>query len=213
MNLRWTPERRHELFLLREAGKIEADIAEHFGVSASSIRKVATRYNLPPSKAVAGRPRGRWTDERDAVITANYLKLSSEVIARKLGPDFTRNMVIGRAKRLGLSSEPGAKPESIRNGAKKAKETKVSREPSIKSFKPKEPVEVAQPIIEPSLPEPTTANVRLIDASEAQCKWMVDKEHVCAKAVRPGSSWCPEHYARVFQPPRPRKTETIWRER
>jgi len=60
-----------------------------------AIRRVASRRRFTP-----------WTDERDAFVKANYRTMTTREIAAELsacGVEFTRNSVISRARKLGLS--------------------------------------------------------------------------------------------------------------
>jgi len=42
--------------------------------------------------------------------------------------------------------------------------------------------------------------VNLLDAHRSQCKWLYDMTMVCGEPVVKESSWCKEHYCRVFRP-------------
>ncbi len=47
-------------------------------------------------------PQNRWTAKRVTFLCDNWLVISTRKIAKALGSEFTRNMVIGKAHRLGL---------------------------------------------------------------------------------------------------------------
>jgi len=93
-------------------GWSQAGLAQHYGVAKSALRKAMIRLNIPYHER-----RGDWTEERLALLT-RLCKLghSARFIAEQLG-NVTRNAVIGKANRLGLSVQ-GQHTRSPRSQAK-----------------------------------------------------------------------------------------------
>lgn len=122
----------------------------------------------------------RWTPERDEQLRSLAAsKLSAEKIAEALGPDFTRNMVIGRAHRIGVSL-----------GARKA--APAAPEPAVG------PQEAIEPVF-----GPVTMDALRFPIS--QCRWIDGETHgtatvYCGAKTNPGSSYCPEHRERCWAP-------------
>ena len=46
-----------------------------------------------------------WTEEKVALLKSLYFKNTAREISEKMGPGFTRNSIIGKASRLGLSGK------------------------------------------------------------------------------------------------------------
>ena len=76
-----------------------------------------------------------WSDERVAVLKKMWLDgNSASEIAKELG-DITRNAVIGKVHRLGLSnrdtnlSKPGVNEDKVRKGVKRGRPPKINKEP------------------------------------------------------------------------------------
>lgn len=141
-----------------------------------------------------------WTDERIATLKKMWKEGKSAAdIAKTLGKGVTRNAVIGKAHRMGLSGRPSPikKPAAASTAPKKEKEAvrkkiiaKVVIPPAPKkksvttTIAPLKPAaETRAPISargakEPVLPRPLVqeappadGGVALIDLSERMCKW------------------------------------------
>ena len=76
-----------------------------------------------------------WSDERVAVLKKMWLDgNSASEIAKELG-NITRNAVIGKVHRLGLSnrdtnlSKPGVNEDTVRKGVKRGRPPKINKEP------------------------------------------------------------------------------------
>ena len=76
-----------------------------------------------------------WSDERVAVLKKMWLDgNSASEIAKELG-NITRNAVIGKVHRLGLSnrdtnlSKPGVSEDTVRKGVKRGRPPKINKEP------------------------------------------------------------------------------------
>lgn len=162
-----------------------------------------------------------WTDERIALLKKMWKDgKSAAEIAKSLAKGVTRNAVIGKAHRMGLSGRPSPikKPaEAPKKEATKApkKEVKEVKEVKVVAKKPVVPVvtgvkhnplirEVAPPRPQAKEEFPADGGVALIDLSERMCKWPFGdpREDVftfCGRNIRPGTPYCPEHAGMAYQ--------------
>ena len=148
-----------------------------------------------------------WTDERVELLKKYWAEgLSASQIATKLG-DVTRNAVIGKVHRLGLSGRATpARPE--RGRAVERPREPAAPQPSYAKPAPREeqpdPVFLA-PIVMKDGEMATVANIR-----SGMCKWPVgdpasDDFHFCGQATAPGQSYCSYHARLAFQPAQKKK--------
>lgn len=147
-----------------------------------------------------------WTDERVELLKTLWAEgLSAAQIANKMG-GVTRNAVIGKVHRLGLSGRATpAKPQRGRSPAPERKEEEGA---------PKAPPREMRPVIpEPDFIEPMVlasgdlATVATIKNN--MCKWPIgdpakDDFHFCGQSTPPGKSYCAYHAHMAFQPPQRR---------
>lgn len=134
----WTLARQAEVRHALANGRTFADIADKMGITWQAVAQGATVYSLRPVCR-----KGSWTPERIAKLKELWAGgRSASEIARELG-ETSRNAVIGKIHRLGLSDlgrSPAACPATSLRVAKPRPE-KVAR---TKIFKP------------PPLPKPET---------------------------------------------------------
>lgn len=150
---------------------------------------------------------GGWTDDRVASLKKLWLEgLSASQIAKQLG-GVTRNAVIGKVHRLGLSGRaaPAAPARPVFKAPRPAR-------PAVSaSHAPRraEPVHHNPP---PSLPqvqeEPGSATVLTLGAH--MCKWPIgdpstDEFSFCGRRTHTEGPYCAEH-ARVAYQPQQKKT-------
>lgn len=207
----WTPERDAKLAALYEQPIFYADIAKQMAEgdwrpSSDAIRNRAQKLRIKrPSDTmeqnrqnalVLRADAGGWTEERIAVLTRLYANgLSSSQIAKQLG-GVSRNAVIGKIHRLGLSN-------ALRQTA--------SAPPTPRPPKPPpKPKAVRMPPTPdgPSVPtqEPTEGAKTLLDLERHECRWAVAGDGAetlfCCKPVwwKSGEAtpWCPTHYRRAY---------------
>jgi GcrA cell cycle regulator len=119
-----------------------------------------------------------WTDERVSELKRLHgLGYSSSQIAKELCA-ISRNAIIGKARRLGLTRPL---PRPLRR----------SSEPSVPSLS----------VITADIPDTSTDTypnrVSLIEADESHCRWPAADDGsammVCGDEKEPGHSWCPRH--------------------
>ena len=171
-----------------------------------------------------------WTDERVEQLKKMWGEgQSASQIAKELG-GVTRNAVIGKVHRLGLSNRGGAADGAPEAEAAPAPETKSAAAPAVeapaeqRAPAPQTPaVRKIIPAGQPLPPQPSAneispealASVRevekkakklnLMDLTERTCKWPVGDPATedfwfCGLAVKPGKPYCEAHVGVAFQP-------------
>lgn len=171
-----------------------------------------------------------WTDERVEILKKMWGEgQSASVIAKELG-GVTRNAVIGKVHRLGLSNRAGggsktaapkekAKAEPKPKAAAPAQPSKpvvteTPRAPAIRKIIPAGQPLPPQPSANEISPEAlakvsevekTSKKISLLELTERTCKWPVgdpatDDFWFCGLAVQTGKPYCEAHVGVAFQP-------------
>ncbi len=166
-----------------------------------------------------------WTDERVEKLRQMWGEgMSASQIAKSLG-GVTRNAVIGKVHRLGLSNRATAKPAApAEPAAEKPAVEKPAAAPPPKveaTPKPAAPAPAPRPVQtnirepRPPMETPVTADLAAIDAkakkisllqlTERTCKWPIgdptsDDFHFCGQPAHPGKPYCEAHVGIAFQP-------------
>jgi len=156
-----------------------------------------------------------WTDERVETLKKLWLDgLSASQIAKQLG-GVTRNAVIGKVHRLGLSGR--ATPSQPTRPVFKAPRPPrpLTANPPIQRRAPAEPLVVVaaappQPVALPAtfVEQPGTATVLTLGAH--MCKWPIgdpstDEFRFCGRRSSPEGPYCIEHAAVAYQPHQSKK--------
>lgn len=132
-----------------------------------------------------------WSKERVEVLKKLWAEgLSASQIARTMG-DVTRNAVIGKVHRLGLS---GRATTSRKDRVRRATIPKPQPKPVVA-----EPVSVK----EATLPGGDFATVMTLNG--VMCRWPIGDPgasdfHFCGNAVEDGGPYCPGHAELAYQP-------------
>jgi len=146
-----------------------------------------------------------WTDERVATLTKLWADgLSASQIAAELG-GVTRNAVIGKVHRLGLSGR--AKPTS--SSAKSPKRARSSynskpRSPGRTGVSLRDgPSASARAAVE-DLEAPVCKKLDLVDLTEKTCKWphgdpATDDFHFCGNTPKEDTPYCEYHCRMAYQ--------------
>lgn len=170
-----------------------------------------------------------WTDERINQLTQLWRDgKSASQIADILG-SVTRNAVIGKAHRLGLSGRPSpikaqhVKPVSSASHSlniapvaltpASAKPEPV--QPGVRDLPPLRPVAMP-PVV--ALKSPVTAikhdgkGASILSLTDRMCKWPIGDPrdadfHFCGGSAAQGFPYCPEHCALAYQAPVRREDE------
>jgi GcrA cell cycle regulator len=147
-----------------------------------------------------------WTDDRVELLKKLWAEgLSASQIANKMG-GVTRNAVIGKVHRLGLSGRATpAKPQ-------RGRATPRTTASSPAKFRP-EPPELKN-IPEPEFLEPlvldTGDNATVSTLGNNMCKWPIgdpasEEFHFCGQSAAGGKPYCAYHARLAFQPSQKRE--------
>ncbi|HWE47547.1 MAG TPA: GcrA family cell cycle regulator [Caulobacteraceae bacterium] len=146
-----------------------------------------------------------WTDERVSTLKKLWLEgLSASQIAKQLG-GVTRNAVIGKVHRLGLSGRAAPSQPSRPVFRPARPRTQVAA-----PLQRREPIQrPAAPLPSPVLDLPGTATVLTLGAH--MCKWPIgdpstDEFSFCGRVASSEGPYCIEHARVAYQPPQKKKS-------
>jgi len=161
-----------------------------------------------------------WTDERIALLKKMWKDgKSAAEIAKVLAKGVTRNAVIGKAHRMGLSGrpspikKPAAAPKKEKEAAAPKKEVAAPRETASRSKAAPAPSAKPSPMLAREAEElkkiekevvQLGGGVSLLDLTERMCKWPIGDPReaefsFCGRGIRVGTPYCPEHAAMAYQ--------------
>jgi GcrA cell cycle regulator len=163
-----------------------------------------------------------WNDERVELLKKLWSEgLSASQIAGRLG-GVTRNAVIGKVHRLGLSGRAttsrmkSLRPRPRVNAAAQAKRTGKTRFGSVGSNGTARSLYTpdAEPYVSPveELVIPMAERKSIQTLTECSCRWPIGDPqladfHFCGKDKVMGLPYCEFHARRAFQPPQPRRRD------
>lgn len=154
-----------------------------------------------------------WTDERIGLLKKMWKEgKSAAEIAKTLGKGVTRNAVIGKAHRMGLSG----RPSPIKKPAPSKKEAAPARKEAVKEVKKaaappssgKTPPALVRETEELKKIEkelvPLGGGVSLLELTERMCKWPIGDPRepdftFCGRGIRQGTPYCPDHASMAYQ--------------
>lgn len=148
-----------------------------------------------------------WNDTRVETLTRLWREgLSASQIARQLAGGVTRNAVIGKIHRLGLSGRATASRPGVR-----ARRAEQAPRPGRRVQRPVPPPVIIPPAAPaPALDEglPETGLASVLSVGRRQCRWPfgepgADGFALCGRPVVRGA-YCGCHANRGYQPPKPR---------
>jgi GcrA cell cycle regulator len=162
-----------------------------------------------------------WTDERVEQLKKLWAEgLSASQIAGRLG-GVTRNAVIGKVHRLGLSGRATtsrmkshrARPRSVStNTAKRAVKSRFGTvgNPALRALYHPDAEAYVPPAEELEIPLAERKTIQML--TETSCRWPIGDPqtpdfHFCNRSKVPGLSYCEHHARRAYQPPQPRRRE------
>ena len=144
-----------------------------------------------------------WTDERVEQLKTLWAEgLSASQIANKMG-GVTRNAVIGKVHRLGLSGR--ATPAQPKRGRQVSIPVAKIDDKKVASIQR----EIRKAMPQPSFIAPvvldTGARTTVSTLSKKMCKWPIgdpaaEDFHFCGQATGSGKSYCAYHAHMAFQP-------------
>lgn len=160
-----------------------------------------------------------WTDDRVDLLKKLWSEgLSASQIAGRLG-SVTRNAVIGKVHRLGLSGRATTsrmKSSRPRARAATARRAQQQQRPNFRQLGNPALRNLYQSDAEPFAPVaeelhiPLAERKTLQELTETSCRWPIgdpqhDDFHFCNHQKVPGLPYCEFHAKRAFQPPQARK--------
>lgn len=162
-----------------------------------------------------------WTDERIGILKKMWKEgKSAAEIAKTLGKGVTRNAVIGKAHRMGLSGRPSPikkqaapkkgkaatpAPKKAAKAPRGGKKEKAAPAPTRNSRNAAPPArEVEEPVSSGSEIAPLNGGITLLDLTERMCKWPIGDPRepdfvFCGRGIRIGTPYCPDHAAMAYQ--------------
>jgi GcrA cell cycle regulator len=161
-----------------------------------------------------------WNDERVETLKKLWSEgLSASQIAGRIG-GVTRNAVIGKVHRLGLS---GRAPTSRTATARPRPRISAPRRPAKPRFAAVGNVALrssfqleAEPYVSTyeEIEIPMNERKSLLDLTETSCRWPINDPqhsdfHFCNRSKVTGLPYCEHHSRRAFQPAQPRRRERI----
>ena len=161
----------------------------------------------------------QWTEERVERLKQLWAEgLSASRIAAELG-GITRNAVIGKVHRLGLSgrakTSTGGQPRQRRTRSEKPRRSATTATAGNTALKldPREeprPVREKAPVQE--LVIPISERASILTLSETTCKWPIGDPgdpdfHFCGRRADVGIPYCAHHARIAYQPSSDRRRE------
>lgn len=148
----------------------------------------------------------RWTDEAVDELKRLWCKegasasVAAQLLSQTFGGYVTRNSVIGKANRLGLTHPEGkiASARRRKKASQVVKKSLTSQPPKIPSCIPVEP----EPINEPD----DSSRISILDLRETTCRFPIGdprKEgfgYCGAHSPMGGSPYCAFHHSIVYEP-------------
>ena len=138
-----------------------------------------------------------WTDEKVEFLKKNWGLATARELAEQMGAGFTRNSIIGKASRLGLSAKI-----KTRTAASKKNFENSDQENSIKNRRGRRG-KVKSLVIEKDF-EPENPK-QLEELDESSCKWPLghpDEKsfYFCGRSSLKDFSYCKLHLLYAYQP-------------
>jgi GcrA cell cycle regulator len=174
-----------------------------------------------------------WTDERVELLKKRWADgLSASQIAAELG-GVTRNAVIGKVHRLGLSGRAKStssaasrmRPKAASQPARRPTPTPAPRQPSFAVRGNAALAIAAAPVARPT-PAPRLAPIEVVETAlvcervtimelrENMCRWPLGDPsqaefRFCGGRSTPGAAYCPHHSQVAYQPANDRRNRRI----
>ena len=147
-----------------------------------------------------------WTEEKVEFLKKNWGLATARELAEKMGAGFTRNSIIGKASRLGLSAKI-----KTRTAASNKDFENSNQENNIKSRrgrKSKFKSLVIEKDFEPENPK------QLEELDENSCKWPIGHPneksfYFCGRTSLKDFSYCKLHLLYAYQPKGKKETTTV----
>jgi len=158
-----------------------------------------------------------WTDDRVALLSKLWADgLSASQIAAELG-GVTRNAVIGKVHRLGLSGRAKPANTSMKRPKRASKQGYSRTKTGPRSGGNGTALSVVTRTVVEDIPEPDSLKMELVNLTEKTCRWphgdpATSDFHFCGHNIKEDSPYCEYHSRLAYQPMtdrrRDRKTGT-----
>lgn len=126
---------------------------------------------------------------RELMLQANLsFKQISETLNRELGSNYSRNAVIGKAKRLGLSKEPAKRELVVRKPRAAAVKVKLPSKPIYKKIE-----------LPPVCEEVVSEGVSIYDVTGCRYPYGDDVITFCNNPRHSETSYCGYHYRLIVR--------------
>ena len=138
-----------------------------------------------------------WTEENVEFLRKNWGSFTARELAEKMGPGFTRNSIIGKASRLGLSAKIKTRSTSVNQNLNKFENNKIIK--NTKSRRSRFQSLIIEKDFEPENPK------QLEELDEQSCKWPIghpDEKsfYFCGRKSLKDFSYCKLHLIYAYQP-------------
>ncbi len=161
-----------------------------------------------------------WTDDRVELLKKLWSEgLSASQIAGRLG-SVTRNAVIGKVHRLGLSGRATtSRMKSHRPRARMAHQKRAAKprfaqtgNPAVRALYALDSEGYVPPAEEVIIPLAERKSIQTL--TECSCRWPIGDPqlsdfHFCGRSKVVGLPYCETHARRAFQPAAPRRRERV----
>ena len=137
-----------------------------------------------------------WNDDRVNFLKKNWGLFTARELAEKMGGGFTRNSIIGKASRLGLSAKIKTRSANTNLNYENSKvDNKTSKRNSKKKFRSL----LIEKDFEPESPK------QLEELDENSCKWPIGHPneksfYFCGRSSLKDFSYCKLHLLYAYQP-------------
>jgi len=144
-----------------------------------------------------------WTDENIEILRELWREgFSGAQIAKRIG-GVSRNAVIGKAHRIGLSTHVNAVVERERKPAAQKKKNASKAKARVKAVFPfHAPAEESPPIVE-SIRMPRSLELTLMELDKSSCRWPSGARApftFCGHDVAEGKPYCAYHCRLSYEP-------------
>ena len=138
-----------------------------------------------------------WTEENVEFLRKNWGSFTARELAEKMGPGFTRNSIIGKASRLGLSAKIKTRSTSVNQNLNKFENNKIIK--NKKGRRSRFQSLIIEKDFEPENPR------QLEELDEQSCKWPIghpDEKsfYFCGRKSLKDFSYCKLHLIYAYQP-------------
>ena len=156
-----------------------------------------------------------WNDERVELLSKLWLEgRSASQIAAELGLGVTRNAVIGKVHRLGLSGRAKVPAHAAAPRVRPKQKPNEERAPVPVAAEPKGPADDGVPVPPPrpiaDVVIPFSTRVTIMELRDTMCRWPIGDPpsadfRYCGSRTGDTGPYCQEHARMAFQPTQERR--------